>query len=568
MVFGFFRKSTAAPKHQPDEPAIPESEVAGSTTAHPPFVFPDPAQRQLHTPAPSISFAAPSLPTSSNSPPPPQTPSPPPAQEEEPKPHTEDPRALHALIKSVPAQTLHDYCLKLLDPTAFDTVTGAISPKRRGKKKAAAEEEHIKRLQEHPVLTPPVLTSLTGFFQTLEPPPQLHCARCHKSFFELENDDTSCRVPHDDDSTIVDRVGTRLLQDSDEESVDEDDPEWEGSGSEGEGDKKLGRNKPRKSLLQPTSIYETLWRCCDQVVEGDGDQGPPDGWCFQGHHTTDLKRARFRADSSPHDDKLSSCEKLKCFTARPPVSQASTVSDLATRKRKRKTKSIDYREVDDDEDLDDGDDKSVASSTKRRRKDSTAAPKPKGKGRKKAANKEATAEDAMDVDAEATQPTVPRSPPASPRRNPPSKVRVKRSAKPLALAETSVTTPSKPISSASTKPANPSPLGTTTFINGSSDKVQSAVKSHRKAPSNVFVEIRQGSRSPSRSGEGTMPAPSASAVKRAPTLKSRASVASLRSQFESSVQKDGAPSRGRKSRKSAPLGDVVGSSVDNEVDML
>lgn len=31
--------------------------------------------------------------------------------------------------------------------------------------------------------------------------------------------------------------------------------------------------------------YETLWGCCGRTVEGDGDMGPPDGWCYEGKHT-------------------------------------------------------------------------------------------------------------------------------------------------------------------------------------------------------------------------------------------------------------------------------------------
>jgi hypothetical protein len=28
-----------------------------------------------------------------------------------------------------------------------------------------------------------------------------------------------------------------------------------------------------------------LWGCCGKTVEGDGDMGPPDGWCYEGMHT-------------------------------------------------------------------------------------------------------------------------------------------------------------------------------------------------------------------------------------------------------------------------------------------
>ncbi|KAI6124217.1 hypothetical protein EDD16DRAFT_1428905, partial [Pisolithus croceorrhizus] len=108
------------------------------------------------------------------------------------------------------------------------------------------------------------------FFATLAPPPLLHCVRCHADFYDIENEekDRACRVPHDDESALVSRVT--------------------GGG------------------------YETLWGCCGKTVEGDGGEGPPDGWCYEGRHTADTKRARFRADSTIHDDKLTSCLKLNC----------------------------------------------------------------------------------------------------------------------------------------------------------------------------------------------------------------------------------------------------------------
>ncbi|KAI5117561.1 hypothetical protein M0805_004474 [Coniferiporia weirii] len=122
---------------------------------------------------------------------------------------------------------------------------------------------------------------LCEFFSTLAPPPKLHCVRCHKDFVEVENTDRSCHVPHDDESAEVEYVG----------------------------------NSKSKVPGIVKTTYETLWNCCNRVVEGDGDQGPPDGWCFEGFHTTDIKRARFRADSTPQDDKLLLCARLRCFNS-------------------------------------------------------------------------------------------------------------------------------------------------------------------------------------------------------------------------------------------------------------
>lgn len=59
----------------------------------------------------------------------------------------------------------------------------------------------------------------------------------------MENDDRSCLIGHDDDSAEVERVG------------------------------------------RASGGYETLWGCCGKTVEGDGDMGPPDGWCYEGKHT-------------------------------------------------------------------------------------------------------------------------------------------------------------------------------------------------------------------------------------------------------------------------------------------
>ena len=65
----------------------------------------------------------------------------------------------------------------------------------------------------------------------------------------MENADTACRIPHDDDSAIVERVGLTRGADAG---------------------------------------YETLWGCCAKTVDGDGDMGPPDGWCYEGAHTVCL----------------------------------------------------------------------------------------------------------------------------------------------------------------------------------------------------------------------------------------------------------------------------------------
>ncbi|KAJ6513214.1 hypothetical protein C8R45DRAFT_1088276 [Mycena sanguinolenta] len=205
---------------------------------------------QLRTPSPSvIESSSPRLDDSC----PPITPSPAPED-------VRDPAALRALIQSIPPKVVHSYTLAHLSTAS-----------------------------------PQALTYLSAFFSDLEVPPTLHCVRCHKGYFDVENNDRSCLVGHDDDSAEVERVG-------------------KGAG------------------------YETLWGCCGKTVDGDGDMGPPDGWCYEGLHTTDLKRARFRADSTIHDDKLTSCTRLRCHE---PHGSAS---------RKRSRRAVDADSDDSDSD--------------------------------------------------------------------------------------------------------------------------------------------------------------------------------------------------------------------------
>ncbi|KAN0126484.1 hypothetical protein V8E52_000124, partial [Russula decolorans] len=151
------------------------------------------------------------------------------------------PEALHSLITSIPAKTLHAYLL--------DNISAA---------------------------PPDTLAALASFFAALSPPPLLHCVRCHKDYIDVENGDHSCCIPHDEDNIDIEHVG------------------W-------------GRGN---------SEYETTYDCCNKTVEGEGDEGPPDGWCYEGMHTTDRKRARFRADSTNSDDMLVSCIQLNCHNVR------------------------------------------------------------------------------------------------------------------------------------------------------------------------------------------------------------------------------------------------------------
>ncbi|EJD01671.1 uncharacterized protein FOMMEDRAFT_22039 [Fomitiporia mediterranea MF3/22] len=202
-----------------------------------------------------------------------------------------------------------------------------------------------------------VSEALMTFFATLVPPPRVHCVRCHKDYTEVENTDRSCLVPHDDESAEVEYVG----------------------------------NSKSKIAGVVGSTYETLWGCCNKVVEGDGDQGPPDGWCFEGYHTTDIKRARFRADSTIHDDKLVSCKRMRCFI----TGESAAGSERGRSQRAAARKNL--REAsDEEEDYDERElvreAKALAEGSETDETGSVRAKKKASKGRKRKS-------EAMEVDA-------------------------------------------------------------------------------------------------------------------------------------------------------------------------
>ncbi|KAH9034782.1 hypothetical protein EDB84DRAFT_1438034 [Lactarius hengduanensis] len=186
--------------------------------------------------------------------------------------------ALQALVSKIPAKTLRAYVL-----------------------------EHL------PTAPSGTLTALASFFATLTPPTLLHCVRCHTDYTEVENDNRSCRVPHDEDSAEVEWVG-------------------------------MDRNG---------NEYVTEYGCCGKTVDGEGDQGPPDGWCYEGMHTTDVKRARFRDDSSD-DDMLESCVDCQITCAPSPDPRPRVGSSTGNVGVKRAPPPpVDLADSDDDDDDDD-----------------------------------------------------------------------------------------------------------------------------------------------------------------------------------------------------------------------
>jgi len=214
-----------------------------------------------------------------------------------------------------------------------------------------AKALHTYVLHQIPRAPEPVLSTLAEFFSELAPPLRLHCVRCHKDYAEIENDDRSCLVAHDDDSAEVERVGRGA--------------------------------KSGRPAGDPGTTYETLWGCCGKITEGDGDQGPPDGWCYEGKHTTDIKRARFRTDSTPQDDKLTSCLRLNCHGIRDQLPRASL------RKRPR---DMNLRESDTDEDASEGEADSGVDEIM-----GESRVKDKGKGKAKAKDVQ---DKPMDIDQE------------------------------------------------------------------------------------------------------------------------------------------------------------------------
>jgi hypothetical protein len=133
------------------------------------------------------------------------------------------PEALHSLVTSIPAKTVHAYLL--------DNI---------------------------PAAPPDTLSTLASFFVTLSPPPLLHCVRCHKDYIDVENGDSSCHMPHDEGNCSIESIG------------------YQRDGSE----------------------YEICYHCCGLTVQGDGDDGSPDSWCFQGMHTVSQVKCLCRSPLS------------------------------------------------------------------------------------------------------------------------------------------------------------------------------------------------------------------------------------------------------------------------------
>ncbi|KAI0682646.1 hypothetical protein C8Q76DRAFT_763454 [Earliella scabrosa] len=146
-----------------------------------------------------------------------------------------------------------------------------------------AKTLHAYVLARIPRTEPDALPVLSAFFSELAPPQRLHCVRCHKDYAEVENDDRSCLVPHDDESAEVERVGTA--------------------------------KRPNRVPGTVGTTFETLWGCCGKIVEGDGDQGPPDGWCYEGKHTVRVRCIPVVGASAERCMSVSRCRRVRSGSA-------------------------------------------------------------------------------------------------------------------------------------------------------------------------------------------------------------------------------------------------------------
>ncbi|KAI0684439.1 hypothetical protein C8Q76DRAFT_804117 [Earliella scabrosa] len=313
MVFGFFSRKPQPPPETVPLPPSPSASTSNQTQSPGTKVEKD---FQLRTPSPSVDSAS----------------------------------AAHGKVRSA-SPTTKISRLSIEERQSSPTRRGSISG---GIRTAVAPNPEF----VPPEPTPDALPVLSAFFSELAPPQRLHCVRCHKDYAEVENDDRSCLVPHDDESAEVERVGTT--------------------------------KRPNRVPGTVGTTFETLWGCCGKIVEGDGDQGPPDGWCYEGKHTTDIKRARFRADSTPHDDKLVSCLRLNCHGIRAQLPRGP-------RSMRKRPRSMNLKEAstDDDEGSEGGTDSGMDEIVGKTA--STAGRGRKGKGKAKADDG-----DRMDVDESAS----------------------------------------------------------------------------------------------------------------------------------------------------------------------
>lgn len=130
-------------------------------------------------------------------------------------------------------------------------------------------------------------------------------------------------------------------------------------------------------------------------------------------YQTDMKRARFRADSTPYDDKLASCERLRCH--RPPLSSLGATYSGANKRRRALIEDADNEDTLSSAD---GSAPSDSSSNNMIVDESTPAPKPKRSRQSKLFSKADSGKDdgeVMDVDSTNAQIQVPVTPKSAPR---------------------------------------------------------------------------------------------------------------------------------------------------------
>jgi len=315
-------------------------------------------------------------------------------------------------------------------------------------------------------------------------------------------------------------------------------------------------------------------------------------------HQTDLKRARFRADSKPHDDKLVSCTQLRC--GEPPLPRRSTTRP--SRKRVRVDSHIEGAEdtpsiasSSNSNDASKGHKKtaSITSSTKGKAAEDGNDTRPAKRPRSRKPSSvsiiapENVDEDAMEVDGDNSSPPLSNahpSPPKSPHQPFPSstittsqarikapitsqaRIKTKRKASELSpkprskgsAPGTTIPLQKSPLSSSFTAPTPPSQ-------NGSASRPTTPSKKSTK------VEVEILTKSPSivsLSGDGA-----------SRHVAKKDSVSSLKDKNDSMILRSNPSAvvvskkhtRGgsmKKMRKTKAVGEVVETSVDGEAEWV
>lgn len=286
----------------------------------------------------------------------------------------------------------------------------------------------------------------------------------------------------------------------------------------------------------------------------------------------DLKRARFRADSTPHDDKLDSCAQIRC--GEPPLPRVPS-------RRSRKRVRVDSRAEDPEgtpsvASSSQGHRKtvSVSSSTKRQGREESDKPRPTKRIRSSSVSPKDLDGDAMEVDDDDPSQTLSNrhpSPPKSPRRPPPPPKASSSGVKSKDMSNPSPTP--KPRSKGSvpgtTVPLQRSPLSASfTAPSPSQNGTRPRPTTPTKQTTKLEVEIL--TKSPSMISLSSRGANKHVVKKGSVTILKDDSM-TLRSGSAAGTKRAGSLTRGestKKSSKSKKVGEIVDTSIDGEAEWV